>query len=1064
MSGVSTKAKILNSNSSDLDLSNDSITAIVNTRENKIDDAVLVANDEAGKAYIISLHIGDRITVKFTYMDITENWKQIFDGIVVSLEPSMDVSKGETCRAQLYAYPAIALNRMRATGQYSVDPFALQTLRQVLVTGQLSAEQLADFPFVEYFTEDADVATEWTAESTISKEDPCPDIAGSYSVKVKGPSGTFANYRFPADMASVHGFPLFLETLSNPRYNSTTSAWVNVPVLDLHMKRDAAHHNIEIQLRATPDDYVRFQLTSQDHGSTDVNLIPPDGSWVHLEIPIGTKWAKVPILVNGHSYVQDWMTNNVDIRGVDLRHFVGWDFLHSGNAGEKQNWNDVADISFLLTQILGSGGDTHFFIDGLKFVSLFNPLGIITNYVDKVFDVDDSGYAINTDCIETFDVGGQAVPYCKFVYEPITKCLQDISNLVAGYNWMLNHGVGIHWRMIGNKLCVAPVNDHSLRGKPLPLTDDATQSSNAFRVALTDSETLFVNEEIWLIDDLNNEYVTIHTVTAPDPSNPTMALVIVNQTLQHGYAQVRHARACFNIEQIWPLASKYTEQQPLKVSQDIISTNFKKAEPEANFIVINGVYQMPPSNEWMQDINVTNEWSTDYFQGTSVVGSGEYRGTWMFWVVGTTWPETYGNDRFAPTSKIVYGPKGIRAGVTGQIVGTTAHNFMHLALDHPIDLSLVKDPHITFWIDSANLNTVEIRVFTEVQGAVGAAHPWVFGGENGGQGDYFWKQFPDLVSYPGVSFGSGVDGSGHDARGWLRVDIPIGPDAAGWNITNHATWAKSIKGIQFKFVGGAYNGWVYIDALNVNGQIVKAAKSSVAIAVQKGVKAKLINEALASGYSVGTDIDALDRIAVYECLRDRLSPVTGFVIVPFDPDLMGGQQAWIQAPQFKVDTPAVAIGLDTDAVQGESVVHVANYTGLSVGQMVTVSDSLHSENKTIYSFTPEESGYYVHFSVPLLHNYTMVNGAQVYKAAFSTLVKLFRIQTVTFIYSASQGALTKLTVTDDLVNSYTKDPSDLVTQSIRAIAPDFQNRDYIRLKIGTMEWDAMIAKIIDVDA
>lgn len=968
------KTKIL-SNTSDLDITSDSITATVNLRENKIDDAVLVANDEAGRTYITNLSLGDRVTIKFSYADQGGVWKQIFEGIVVGLEPNLDAVTSEVCKAQLYAYPAIALNRMRATGQYSVNPFDLQTLREILVTGQFSYGQLGDFPFVEYFTEDAEVG-EWESGSSITKETASPAV-GTYYVKMKAPAGG-SNYRFPLNMAAVHGFPLFIESHSNPRYDPATMLWTGIPILDFYIKRSNEGHNAEIQFRAEADDYARFQLTDQDHSSTqtNLNLIPSDGEWHHLQIPIGSKWASAPITADGHTTVQAYMKEGSGgnaVLGADLREYLSWDFIHSGNAGERQIWDDVADITFFFTGF----GETYFSVDGLKITNMRYPLGIITNFVNQVLSLPgDSGYGINTDCVEQY-ANGQVVPYCKFIYEPITKCLGDIANLVAGVNWMANKGMGIHWRMVGKNLCVAPVRDHSLHGADLFLTSTVTQGTHNLFLSNSDASSLFVGENITIADDYHVQADVIDLITADQP-NPGITTVHCLIEFAYTYGVPFHAHVSFAIDEVWPLASKYTEQKPLKVSQDVISTQFKHSEPEANFVIINGAYQTPPANAWLQYLNILGGYPADYLQGYANVGNGQYAATWFFWSV---WPSNaYGPDRWKPTTNCVFGPKGIYVGVTGSLVGDTAHNYAELLLGSEIDLSLIKDPHLTFWFNSANLQTVEVRIFTNLTGGTGSAHPQVLGGD-GGMGDYFWKQFPDLVNYPGTSFGGGVNGSGKEAKGWLRVDIPIGPAASGWNVTNHATWAKTIKAVVFKLVGGQFNGWAYMDYLNFNGQIVKAAKSSAAIAAQKGVKMKLVNEALASGYSVGApDLDALDRIAVYECLRDRMSPVTGYVVLPFDPDLVGGQQVWLQSP----------------------------------------------------SFGPNP--------------------------------KCFRIQTATQVYSANQGALTKIEVTDDLVNSYAKDPTDQVTQAIKAVSPNFQDRDYIRLKVANMEWDAPVAKIIDVDA
>jgi hypothetical protein len=56
-----------------------------------------------------------------------------------------------------------------------------------------------------------------------------------------------------------------------------------------------------------------------------------------------------------------------------------------------------------------------------------------------------------------------------------------------------------------------------------------------------------------------------------------------------------------------------------------------------------------------------------------------------------------------------------------------------------------------------------------------------------------------------------------------------------------------------------------------------------------------------------------------------------------------------------------------------------------------------------------------------------------------------------------------LYLTDDLSNSYSTDPTDLANAAIKAVNPDFQSRDFTRLKLGTIAWNSIIAKLIDVD-
>ena len=68
--------------------------------------------------------------------------------------------------------------------------------------------------------------------------------------------------------------------------------------------------------------------------------------------------------------------------------------------------------------------------------------------------------------------------------------------------------------------------------------------------------------------------------------------------------------------------------------------------------------------------------------------------------------------------------------------------------------------------------------------------------------------------------------------------------------------------------------------------------------------------------------------------------------------------------------------------------------------------------------------------------------------------------------NTSEGALSRLYLTDDLSNSYATDPTDLANISIKTLNPDFATRTYTRLALlgaNNLAWNTVFAKIIDVD-
>jgi hypothetical protein len=100
--------------------------------------------------------------------------------------------------------------------------------------------------------------------------------------------------------------------------------------------------------------------------------------------------------------------------------------------------------------------------------------------------------------------------------------------------------------------------------------------------------------------------------------------------------------------------------------------------------------------------------------------------------------------------------------------------------------------------------------------------------------------------------------------------------------------------------------------------------------------------------------------------------------------------------------------------------------------------------------------------IPL--DYTLLAGQMVWvlSPAYNNIIKQFRILWLKHECSA-KGAYTTIYLTDDLFNAYARDPSNLETQAIKSINPDYQNRDFARIKIQGVSGTTPIAKLINVD-
>ena len=388
--------------------------------------------------------------------------------------------------------------------------------------------------------------------------------------------------------------------------------------------------------------------------------------------------------------------------------------------------------------------------------------------------------------------------------------------------------------------------------------------------------------------------------------------------------------------------------------------NITLKEAEANAVLINGIFQAPNANQWCQP--AMSGWWQYYTQTSS--------------------------NKFYNSGDAVIGPNSLT--INPMLTTTTAVLALDVYQLDNYDLNLIQNPTLTFWIKSAQLQTIEVRAYTDLYDVgvfwgTGTGSP-TGSGAQGGAGNYFFIN--DLTPYT-QSSGSGFLGTSHLSVGWVKIEIPLAPSGqyGGWNIVNHATWSKPLKRIAFRIVGGAVNnGYVYIDGININGQTLRGA-SSFSTVDANGAKMKFVNESLYPGYtlSVSAAPDTLDNLCIAESLRCTTTPFNGTVQFPLDitallnNQLMPGQMLWIKHPQFNNTT------------------------------------------------------------------------------------KQFRFQWLQMNVN-EQGAIVNGNVTDDLTNAYARDPSDSQNERIKEVNPDYNNRDYARLKTTGLLYGTPLIKYFNTDS
>jgi hypothetical protein len=943
--------------------------------ENKIDFASFVAVNNFKTANYIQ-HVEGTVADGY-HLDVHDilqvyrvsDNKLIYTGQIS--EPMQQISvNGSFLSIQTYSYPAVGLNRCRVNNTYGTFNKPM-TLREILVSGKETTSTL--FPYTEAdYTENCTVspydnlnvtgydwtcATYPTASTTtytalVTSEGSYTAKVGTHFIKFGNTAGKDFNARFGALASAPHiqGFPLMIDDLSMPIYNTVTQEWNGVPYIDFYIYRHNTGSNdfsIEMQLRVNDSDYMRFQLTDQDHSglhwwypsseNQNLNLFPTGGGWVHLRIPCGSKWgegkfyvwrsgdadvdwapsADTNIIAVSHTKVKSWMcaTGVTDIIGTDLTIYLGWDAQHSSGEGNQLGdpdatdgsacWNQILDINFLVQNNPVTGPTaTTFGLDSFTIGNL--NAGNITVY-DYISNSGPVPYNIDFDYVGNIvDTSSNPylLPYVNCIWEQGTKTLMDICNLIGGVAYRDAHSPGIHWTTI-------------------PYMDSTTP-----KTYLT-------------IAPLGN-----HDIDGLDSSHKP--------------------------ESIWATNSKYTLTHPLILPANIVNATFTKQEAEANFVIANAVFQDPPLNEWMQETF------------TRYTSSGNYYWTSTNWVYI---PDPTNSDPInvyptAATTNVagpgdaVVGPLSIaipHVSNNPDIGGAGFTDILYLMVPDWIDLNLIKNPKLTFRLKGFHLQTVEYRVYTDLYDVPVSIPPTAFSGASSlageGLGNYFWSEIPN----------ANIDGS-HTAGFWKKYDISLG--SGEWNITNHATWSKPIKMILFRVVGESTSinpGRFYLDGLSINGVHLRGAYSNNAISAMGGMKQALINEVVYSGDKLAaSEIDQLDNLLIAECNRDITTPTVGTVKLPLDFDLMQGTMFWLSSPPF----------------------------GASPKQFRCI-----------------------------------------------------------WVKHEVAGELsTTICLTDDIVNSYARDPTDALNRQIKAINPDQQNRTFVRLAVAGIPSRSLICKIVDVDA
>jgi hypothetical protein len=457
------------------------------------------------------------------------------------------------------------------------------------------------------------------------------------------------------------------------------------------------------------------------------------------------------------------------------------------------------------------------------------------------------------------------------------------------------------------------------------------------------------------------------------------------------------------VDSIWVLQPQGT---PLVVKQDMITQDFKTEPPIYNFIMVAGNYQYPLNDDIGRGINI------GYWQNYTYSD-------------GVITPDTN-----SVTSKPPQGDSNAASSLGNPYLEFSGVNLLTVTADNiwayplqddegnVIDLTQLMGfdsvPAFNFWFRwGGNTSSYELRLFIEDHNNLG--HPFV--------GCYFTHTISNNAS--------------QDNWGFVTINLPnvkYLKDFNGWKIASVTLAGEiqflgkpasidfgdfsKVKYFAIKFTGSySATGPLYVDlsGFYINGIAIRGAYDSASINLY-GCRMKTIRDNFAQTDTLTfLDTTPLSLEAYYDLQRYRLVRTTGTITIPFDPKWMAGQQVWIQAEDV------IPIGSQWSS-------GISNPTTSTVGNL---------------------GEYYINTATWEVFLCTAIVGSS-YTWTDQNMVRYkinqwFRITKVTDTFG-SDGALTSLTLTTDLMSSLTADTNDVFTVLERAIDPDFQSKTLGSLK------------------
>jgi hypothetical protein len=364
------------------------------------------------------------------------------------------------------------------------------------------------------------------------------------------------------------------------------------------------------------------------------------------------------------------------------------------------------------------------------------------------------------------------------------------------------------------------------------------------------------------------------------------------------------------VEDVWKTYSRIT---PLEVKRNNIIEDFIQKEPEANYILVGGIFECPASEYFTE--GHADKWT--------VVDAYGYAS----------------NDTNCKEG--IYSTKLTISGKFG---------FQWFRWSEPLSIDFTKIwtrkniPVVKFWF-YADAETLQHKLI-------------------------FYKDWNHYYEYTLPTFETGK---------WTEFEVKL--DNEDWHIVGSPalTWSD-IQYIGFSFyrdIGLGTSRYSLVDAFRIEGAAIRAAKNSISIS-RYGTKTDVIRDSLATsvGFDPNDDSSTLAQVAKMELLRSQVVLTTGKIQIELDPRILPGQLVHVHAGR---------------------------------------SDVLRTHTYTAANH-PHPNGYQSYFQID----------------------QDFRI--VELIHNFSSTATTTLSLVDDLMNSISIGPADVIATLAKVNNPDFQTK------------------------